>query len=146
MSSCFDVDDLVALNAALGWRPVEGLRHLSECDVCRSKIEEIGALHGTLDAAIDPRPGFTDLVLRTFTGEVAGQTSHEAVGPRPSRLVRFINPALAGVTAFFALALAAGNSGSPGPGLPTLLASGLVAAATLWWNQRRRAVRAKPAH
>lgn len=140
MSDCFDLDDLVTLNATLGWMPKERLRHLSECEVCRLKLEEIGALHEALDAAIEPRPGFTDRVVRSLTGEAAGRTTREAVGRRPSWLVRFVNPTLAGLTAFFALALAAGSSGSPGPGLPTLLASALVAAITLWWDQRRGAI------
>ncbi len=144
MSGCIDIDDLITMSAALGWRPADGLRHLSECESCRSKLDEIGALHQTLAAAVEPRPGFTDLVVRRLAGGGAGQTSYEAVGWSPL-LARFINPALAGLTTFFALALAAGSSGSPGPGLPTLLAAALVAAATLWWDRRHGAARSRPA-
>ncbi len=146
MNDCFEVDDLVTLGAALGWSPTERLRHLSGCEGCRQRLEEVRALHETLNASIAPRAGFTDRVLRSLGGGEARQTSGVVIESSAVRLVRFVNPALAGLTAFFALALAAGSSGSPGPGLPTLLASGFVAAATLWWDRRSRAVPASPAH
>lgn len=145
MSDCFELDDLVTLGAVLGWSPTERLRHLSACEGCRQRLEEVRALHEALDTAIAPRAGFTDRVLRSLGDGETRRSTGVTAGSEAAGLVRLINPVLAGATAFFVLALAAG-SGSPGPGLPALAASGLVAAATLWWDRRSRAVRASPAH
>ncbi len=140
MKGCLEVDALVGLGAALDWRLEEGLEHLRECVHCRRRLERLGELSGTLGATIEPRPGFEERVIASlFRPGGAGQ-----VRLRRAWLAALLNPALAGLTAFFAIALAGGELPASALDLPALLACVTVAGVTFWWNHAQRSAATSP--
>jgi hypothetical protein len=42
LSRCLDVDTLVTLGNAFGWKMPHGLPHLEECADCRARLEQLG--------------------------------------------------------------------------------------------------------
>jgi hypothetical protein len=133
MTECLEADTLVALGEALDWTTEEGLEHLLTCDVCRDQLRSLARLHGVLSEEIAPAEGFTDQV-------VGGLRLAQAISPvqRGRRLIGILNAALAGITAFFVVALAVSSASGMTMGPSVALVSAAAAAATLWWNRARR--------
>ena len=124
MIDCPESDRLATLEQAAHWGLSGLLDHVSTCATCRAVMGDLETLHAELAAEAAPRPGFTDEVLRSVT------VLDSVAAPRrryPSP-VDLVNIGLAGLTATFAVAVAAGG-GAAGTSATTVLAGGLLAAA-----------------
>ena len=128
MSNCLDTDTLVGVGAAMGWE-TDTLRHIATCQECHEELRRLAKLHGVLNDQLQPMPGFTERVIGDLRAPDPTPRSH-----RRWSFVGAFNGLLAGVTAFFAIALSAGSAPvSFGP--PVLVVAMVVALATAWWNQ-----------
>lgn len=133
MSHCLDTDTLVSLGAALDWDTEGPLRHLSECKTCQEQLGHLASIHNDLAAETEPEPGFTDRVLRTLDVNHVDQ-------PRiTGGLSAFgiLNPILAGMTVFVAIAYTSGGGGGQAQTelVPAVVISVAAAGATWWWNR-----------
>ncbi len=140
MSRCLDMDSLVTIGAALDWKAEEALHHLMECENCQVQLRQLTALHDALAEKAEPAPGFSDEVV----GTLVRQEVRTPARSWTSRLVEFLNPALAGLTVFFAIGFVASEQSTMLLGAPTFFASLLVAGLTGWWNWSHRSAAAKP--
>ena len=136
MSSCPEVDTLVTL-ATVSDTPETTLRHVLDCDECRSSIAIVAQIRSDY-AGGRVRAGFVDEVMAALpvdAGPAAGAGPHPVAGrirpsaPAPSGRRRYLwwlaEGSLAAGTALF-VAAAAGLA-SPGAVGPTLLPlAGLV--------------------
>ncbi len=132
MSNCLDTDTLVGVGAAIGWETEDTLRHIATCQECHEELRRLAKLHGVLNDQLQPMPGFTERVLGGL----------RAPDPRSHRRWSFVgafNGLLAGMTAFFAIALGSAGSAPVSFGPPVLVVAMVVAIATAWWNQVNRA-------
>jgi predicted anti-sigma-YlaC factor YlaD len=134
MRGCLDRDALVTLGAALDWEIEERLRHLAECESCRAELKRLATVHSVLGEELQPAPGFADRVLHALRVEPGARPARS----RLPRLAGVLNPVLAALTSFFAVAFVATGQGVPELGPPALFVSLLVAVVTVWWNRARR--------
>ena len=137
MTDCPDTDRLVTLERAADWELSGLLEHLTTCSECRAELRDLETLRVELTAETEPRSGFTDEVLRSVTGERPALAPAEPTAEKPRRpdrpgrypsLLELLNIGMAGLTATFAIAVAAGGSPTAITAAP-VLAGGLVAAA-----------------
>lgn len=123
MKTCPDLDRITTLEQAADWGLYALVEHVATCDECRNSLLDLEGLRDELTATADVRAGFTEEVTRTLGGEQPAAAARRY--PSPADLV---NIGLAGLTATFAIAIAA--SGAPSSVSPaSVLAGGLVAAA-----------------
>ena len=134
MNRCLDTETLVAIGTALDWDAMDALEHVAQCEGCRGQLDRLATLHGALAEEIDPNAGFTSRVVGSL---VARETERIPPG---FGLADLINPAFAGATAFFAIALASAQSGSIQMGPPVLLAAAAAAGAAYWRDRSTSAV------
>lgn len=158
MNGCLDTEALVGVESALGWKSEGALRHLADCPTCRERLEDLEALYDALAAEVEPAEGFTEKVLRDLHLEGKGEAASRpplavpvpagpaAAGPQRGQpaltLFEALTALLAGLTAFFAIALLSAGAAPVPMGLPVIVASAGAAAGTLWWNRAHR--RARP--
>ena len=132
MNRCLDGDTLVSLSAALDWDTDEGLRHVVDCPSCRQQLHQLSELYRDLTEEMNPRPGFTDDVIRSIGMHPNRQSE---VANRMTAL-GLLNPLLASMAVFFATAYAsAGDPQMQLDLLPAILVSLAGGAVTLWWNR-----------
>ncbi len=129
MSNCLDTDTLVGVGAAVGWE-TDTLRHIATCQECHEELRRLAKLHGVLNDELQPMPGFTELVLGGLRAPDRLPQSH-----RRWSFVGAFNGLLAGMTAFFAIALGSAGSAPVSFGPPVLVVAMVVAIATAWRNQ-----------
>ena len=134
MSNCLDTDTLVGVGAAIGWETEDTLRHIATCQECHEELRRLAKLYGVLNDQLQPMPGFTERVLGDL--RAPDPTLHS---PRRWSFVGAFNGLLAGMTAFFAIALGSAGSAPVSFGPPVLVVAMVVAIATAWWNQVNRA-------
>ena len=129
MSNCLDTDTLVGVGAAIGWE-TDTLRHIATCQECHEELRRLAKLHGVLNDELQPMPGFTERVLGDLRAPDGLLRSH-----RRWSFVGAFNGLLAGMTAFFAIALGSAGSAPMSFGPPVLVVAMVVAVGTAWWNQ-----------
>ncbi len=130
MSNCLDTDTLVSIGEAIGWDTEDTLRHIETCQECHEELRRLAKLHGVLNDQLQPMPGFTERVLGGLRAPDPTPRSH-----RRWSFVGAFNGLLAGMTAFFAIALGSAGSAPVSFGRPVLVVAMVVAIATAWWNQ-----------
>ena len=134
MNRCLETATLVALSEAVGWKDAEkSLRHVLACQECREQLQRLATLRDALNEEAVPAPGFTERVVRSVRLD-------RQLKPSPGRgpLLGLANALLAGVTAFFVVALA-GSGGAAGSPAPAVLVVSLLAASATWgWNRLHR--------
>ena len=134
MNRCLDEDTLVSLGAALDWDTDEGLRHVVECRSCRQQLRQLSELHRDLTEELEPRPGFTDEVIRS----IGVQRNRQPEVTNRMTPLGLLNPVLASVAVFFATAYtSAADPQMQLDLLPAILVSLAGGAVTLWWNRTR---------
>jgi anti-sigma factor RsiW len=113
MSECPEVDRLVSAAELFGDDWEEEIRHLARCAECRAALGDLASMRAAFHAAVEPRPGFVDEVVRAAL----------ARGPATSaeRAPRAAAPLLAAAT-FAAAAVLAAGSGAAGAAHPLALA------------------------
>ncbi len=132
MSSCLDTDTLVGIGAAIGWETEDTLRHIATCQECHEELRRLAKIHAVLNHESQPMTGFTERVLDGL--RAPGRT------PRPHRrwsLVGAFNGLLAGMTAFFAIALGSSGSAAVSFGPPVFVVAMVVAIVTASWSHLR---------
>lgn len=128
MSQCLDEDGIVSVGNAIGWE-VDRVRHLSECDECRSLLKQLGRMHLMLSDEVQPGTDFTDSVVAALPER------RRRMSDLVTKVLHLLaTPVLAGLTAFFSAALVNQGVGGATVGPPMIV---LVAATTigmLIWN------------
>jgi hypothetical protein len=144
MPSCLESEALVTLGTVSA-DPEAALRHVLECDECRSSLRDVARLRAELSPEMGPeagafavRAGFVDAVMAALPDDAARSAAHTAgedrrdpVATRPSRLWWLVEGVLgAGAAVFVAAAAGSAAPGALGPSvLPLAGFVGLVAAA-----------------
>ncbi len=129
MTNCLDTDTLVGVGAAIGWETEDTLRHIATCQECHEELRRLAKIHGVLNHEMQPMPGFTERVL--------GGLRAPGLPPRSDRRWSFVgafNGLLAGMTAFFAIALGSSGSAPVSFGPPVLVVAMVVAIVTASWS------------
>lgn len=130
MTRCPELDQLVAVGAAVDWDVELLLEHLRYCGSCREELGRLATVHGALAAEVAPRVGLVDAVMT----DIVEQDTRRASLRRAVPLA--LTPVLAAITAFFAMVLV-GAGASPGFSPPGIAgAAALVALGTAWWNRK----------
>ncbi len=131
MNRCLDLDRLVSIGSAVDWQVDELLDHLHDCTSCREELGRLQSVHGALSAEEAPRPELVDDVMADLVTIDARRGSMRRV------LSLSVTPLLAGLTAFFAIAMAATATSPVGLG-PVVVGALTVAIGAGWWNGRER--------
>ena len=129
MNRCLDLDRLVSIGSAVDWQVDELLDHLHDCNICREELGRLQSLHGALSAEEAPRSGLVNDVMADIVTIDARRGSMQRI------LFLSLTPLLAGMTAFFAIAMAA-TATSPVALGPVALGALTVAIGAAWWNER----------
>ncbi len=137
MNRCLDLDRLVAVGAAVDWQVDELLEHLRDCTECREELRRLASVHGALSAEEAPRPGLVDEVMANLVATQASRVSMRRM------MSVSLTPLLAGMTAFFAIAMATATS-PVGVGPVAIGAAIVVALGTAWWSGRQVMVKPEP--
>ncbi len=127
MNRCLDLDRLVSIGSAVDWQVDELLDHLHDCNNCREELGRLASVRGALGAEETPRPEFVDDVMADLVTIDARRGSMRRV------LSLSLTPLIAGMTAFFAIAMAATATSPVGLG-PVAFGALTVAIGAAWWN------------
>ncbi|MCZ6916257.1 MAG: hypothetical protein O7I93_05740 [Gemmatimonadetes bacterium] len=131
MTTCLEADDLVALGSAVHWNVDEALEHLAGCEGCREQLRTLRAVYHQASEEIAPKAGFSDVVMQAIGERGRARSS----APFGSRVTGLLTPALAGMTAFFAIALLSAGETARLTGIPVLVVCGAAALGALWWSR-----------
>ena len=63
LRGCPDLDALLVIEEALGWRAEHAMRHIVSCDECLAGVRLVEQIHAELSQSREPSLGFVDRVL-----------------------------------------------------------------------------------
>jgi hypothetical protein len=128
VNECLDEDAMVSLGNAVDW-DLEILRHVQECSSCGNRLRELGKIRLALSEQLNPGSDFASAVLRNLPVSDSGATRHLVFG-----LNLVATSLLAGLTTFFAAALATQTGEASALGVPMVVVALGVTVGTLAWN------------
>jgi predicted anti-sigma-YlaC factor YlaD len=129
MNACLEADDLVALGAAVHWDVDDVLEHLAACEGCREQLRGLRAAYHAAAATMTPAAGFSDAVMNAIGERNAARRS-----PR-FRMTALLTPALAAMTAFFAVLMMTSGDAATLAATPVFAICVAAGLATRWWNR-----------
>ncbi len=129
MNRCLETDTLAAVGLALEWETKRPLQHLADCEDCRTRLRQLATVHHAVSGQLQTAPEFVDQVMRTLPPDERTTAAANRFG-----VSIVLNPILAAATTFFAGALAGSTATTARPGLALIVASGVAAVGTFWWN------------